>query len=197
MEYPVYKSSKEILLRIPMEDITKPDLEGLIEKKTNTSLHNIHNGEGIVLPNTAKILSRSPLLLNSINSEYQTVVRYIANVTDTPPNSTIVARVESVISSGIICHVYHNDIPEPIIRAYVPISIHSSRDQERLSTIVQNDLIRIKCVNRKGSLSDKIITTIGSFVDLVKRSEPEKEELPKELPAPEDEEKYDDAGNKL
>lgn len=179
-----------------MEDIMEPDLEDLIESKLTSCINAMHNGEGIVLPNTASILSRSPLLLDSESGEYQTFVRYVADVTDTPPKSEVIARVESVISSGLLCHVYHSELPDPIIRVYVPISVHPEDIQERLSSIVQNDLIRIECVNRKGSLSDKIITSIGKFLELVKRPE-QKKELPKKLPAPEDEDLYDAIGNKL
>ena len=123
MEYPVYESSREITLCIPMEDIVSVDIQSLIEERARKEITTYHNGEGIVLPDTISVLTRSPLALNSKDSTYRVIVRYKANVADTPNGSEFNTKVESVLSSGLLCHVYHAELPNPIIRVYVPLTI--------------------------------------------------------------------------
>ena len=70
MEYPLYESSKEITLCIPMENIVSVDLQSFIEEETQKKVSLYHNGEGIVLPDSVSILSRYPLFLNPKDSTY-------------------------------------------------------------------------------------------------------------------------------
>ena len=194
MEYPVYESSREISLCIPMEDIMSVDLHTFIVERVKKEVETLHNGEGIVLPDTLSILTRSPLRLNPKDSTYTVIVRYKCQVTDTPSGSEANAVVEGVLSSGLLCHVYDSRLPNPLIRVYVPIAIHTSEDQERITSIQKDDIIRIQSINRKGSYADKIITTIGTFIDLVSRPKGKTTE-PVALPAPDDEVKYDAGGD--
>lgn len=194
MEYPVYESSRELSLTIPMEDIAITTIDDILIEKIKDILTSNHNGEGIILPDSISIVSRSPLRLNASDSTFTVIVRYKATVADTPSGSEFNAKVESVISSGLICHVYHERLAAPIIRAYIPISIHTDDDRKRIQSILKNDIIRIKSVNRKGSLADKIITTLGSFIDLVKRPEAT-EDKPIPVLAPADEGEYDREGD--
>jgi hypothetical protein len=196
MEYPLYESSKEITLCVPMENIVSVDLQSFIEEETQKKVSLYHNGEGIVLPDSVSILSRSPLILNPKDSTYNVIVRYKGKVVDTPNGSMFNARVESVLSSGLLCHVYHTKVSSPLIRVYVPLTVHTSAEQMRIGTIRKNDIVRVKSINRKGSLSDKIITTIATFIDLVERPDEEIEPVStKSLPAPADESKYDAGGD--
>jgi hypothetical protein len=194
MEYPVYESSREITLCIPMEDIVSVDIQSLIEERARKEITTYHNGEGIVLPDTISVLTRSPLALNSKDSTYRVIVRYKANVADTPNGSEFNAKVESVLSSGLLCHIYHAELPNPIIRVYVPLTIHTDADQERIGNIRKNDIIRVRSINRKGSYADRVITTIATFVDLVRRPEEEMVE-PDAFPAPANESEYDAKGD--
>lgn len=194
MEYPVYESSREISLCIPMEDIMSVDLHTFIEERVKKEVETLHNGEGIVLPDTISILTRSPLRLNPKDSTYTVIVRYKGHVADTPNGSEVNAVVEGVLSSGLLCNVYDKRLPNPLIRVYVPISIHNIKDQERITSIQKDDIIRVRSINRKGSFADKIITMIGTFVDLVSRPK-QKTVEPTSLPAPANEAKYDAGGD--
>ena len=194
MEYPIYESSREISLCIPMEDIMSVDLHTFIEERVKKEVETLHNGEGIVLPDTLSILTRSPLRLNPKDSTYTVIVRYKCQVTDTPNDSEVNAVVEGVLSSGLLCHVYDPRLPNPLIRIYVPIATHTSENQERITSIQKDDIVRIRSINRKGSYADRIITTIGTFVDLVSRPKGKTIE-PVSLPAPYDETKYDAGGD--
>lgn len=196
MEYPIYESSRELSLNIPMEHIMTTDIQSLIETKISKDLESYHNGEGIVLPGTVSIISRSPLILSPKDSTYKVVVRYKTNVVDVPHGAEVNARVESILSSGLICHVYDPKVTTPLVRAYIPIIVHNENDQERLKSILKNDIIRIRSINRKGSYADKIITMIGTFVDLVERPDPTDNDEPlKALPAPANESVYDAKGD--
>jgi hypothetical protein len=194
MEYPVYESSREISLCIPMEDIMSVDLHTFIEERVKKEVETLHNGEGIILPDTLSILTRSPLRLNPKDSTYTVIVRYMGQVVDVPSGSEVNAVVEGVLSSGLLCHVYDPRLPNPLVRAYVPIAIHTSEDQERITSIQKDDIVRIRSINRKGSYADKIITMIGMFVDLVSRPKAKTTE-PGTLPAPANETKYDAGGD--
>lgn len=194
MEYPVYESSCEISLCIPMEDIMSVDLYTLIEDRVKDKVEKLHNGEGIVLPDSLSILTRSPLRLNQKDSTYTVIARYQCRVTDTPNGSEVNARVEGVLSSGLLCHVYDPRLPNPLIRAHVPIAIHTRENQERIRNIRKDDIIRIRSINRKGSFADQIITMIGSFVDLVERPTQEPTESTT-FPAPSNESEYDARGD--
>ena len=194
MEYPIYESSREISLCIPMEDIMSVDLHTFIEERVRKEVETLHNGEGLVLPDTISILTRSPLRLNPKDSTYTVIVRYKGQVTDTPNGSETNAVVESVLSSGLLCNVYDSRLPNPLIRVYVPISIHTSKDQERIASIQKDDIIRVRSINRKGSYADRIITMIGTFIDLVSRPTPKTVE-PTSLPAPANESEYDAGGD--
>jgi hypothetical protein len=115
---------------------------------------------------------------------------------DTPTGSLLNARVESVLSSGLLCQVYHPELPNPIVRVFVPLTVHSQDDQVRIGSIRKNDIVRLETINRKGSLADRIITTIATFVDLVERPDDVREEAKEEpLPAPADESEYDARGD--
>lgn len=194
MEYPKYESSREMSLCIPMEDITSADIHSLIEERVSKEVVSYHNGEGIVIPESVSVLTRSPLLLNPKDSTYRVIVRYSAVVTDTPNGAEVSAVVESVISSGLICHVYDSRLPNPLIRVYVPIMVHTEADRERIAGILKNDIIRVRSINRKGSYADTIITMIGVFVDLVSRPDVVPD-VPDVLPAPADESEYDARGD--
>ena len=194
MEYPTYESSREISLCIPMEHIMSTDIHTMLQNYVEKEVVTYHNGEGIVLPETILILTRSPLLLNQKDSTYKVIVRYKASVVDVPNGAEVNGVVESVLSSGLLCHVYDSRLPNPLIRVYVPIAIHTPTDQERILSIRKGDIIRVRSINRKGSYADRIITMIGTFVDLVERPEKQQSGTDK-LPAPGDESEYDARGD--
>jgi hypothetical protein len=132
----------------------------------------------------------------------RTFVRYVADVVDSPPGSSFVCKIVSILQTGILATVHPSDMTSPLLRVYIPMTIHSDREQDRISTLRVNDLIRVLTINRRGSIGDKTITVLASFVDLVERGkQAETTQVSKEgitkasLPSPEDEASYDEKGD--
>jgi hypothetical protein len=206
MDVPRYLSSKEIVIPLSVETLQSANIDEYIQKELNNRFTGLHNGEGIVLPGTIKILYRSSPQLDTMNfgGGMRVFTRYVADIVDAPPGSSFVCKVVSILQTGILASVHPSDTTSPLLRVYIPMTIHSERDQDRISTLRVNDLIRVLTINRRGSIGDKTITVLASFVDLVEKGRQDEKEATKvvndqvtkdSLPSPEDEEVYDAKGD--
>jgi hypothetical protein len=194
-----YKSSREIVLKVSMEDVFSSNIDTYLQDQLSASVTGYHNGEGIVIPNTVQVISRSPLRLNSLEQggDYSVIIRYSADILDAPNGCEFQVTVVSVISTGLICQLVVPSLGYPILQVYVPMTIHTDVDKERMRSIRVNDVIRVRSINRNGSIGEKTIMVMAHFVDLVKRgedSEPVSKAM-QELPAPVDEAVYDKQGD--
>ena len=206
MDVPRYLSSREIVIPLSVETLQSANIDEYISRELNNRLTGLHNGEGVVLPGTIKMLYRSSPQLDTMNfgGGMRVFTRYVADVVDSPPGSSFICKVVSILQTGILASVHPSDTTSPLIRVYIPMTIHSERDQDRISTLRVDDLIRVLTVNRRGSIGDKTITVLASFVDLVERgrrvekdkTEATEQQLTKKsLPSPEDEALYDEQGD--
>jgi hypothetical protein len=171
MDTPIYLSSKEIVIPLSVEYLQSAVIDEYIKTDIEKRIGGIHNGEGIVIPGEIKILYRSPLQLDTMEfgGGLRCIVRYDAKVVDAPPLSSFVCKVLTILQTGILAVVHPSTMLHPILRVYIPMTIHNSKDQDRISSLRINDLIRVKVINRRGSIGDKTITVLASFVDLVER----------------------------
>jgi len=205
MDVPRYLSSREIVIPLSVETLQSANIDEYVSRDLNNRLTGLHNGEGIVLPGTIKILYRSSPQLDTMNfgGGMRVFARYVADVVDTPPGSSFVCKIVSILQTGLLASVQPSDTTSPLLRVYIPMTIHSEREQERISTLRVNDLIRVLTVNRRGSIGDKTITVLASFIDLVERGRESRQPeaslvnqlTKKSLPSPEDEAVYDEKGD--
>ena len=205
MDVPRYLSSREIVIPLYVETLQSANIDEYVSRDLNNRLTGLHNGEGIVMPETIKILYRSSPQLDIMNfgGGMRVFARYVADVVDAPPGSSFVCKIVSILQTGLLASVQPSDTTSPLLRVYIPMTIHSEREQERVSTLRVNDLIRVLTVNRRGSIGDKTITVLASFIDLVERGRESRQPeaslvnqlTKKSLPSPEDEASYDEKGD--
>lgn len=204
MDVPRYLSSREIIIPLSVETLQSANIDEYVTRELNNRLTGLHNGEGIVLPGTIRMMYRSSPQLDTMNfgGGMRTFVRYVSDVVDSPPGSSFVCKIISILQTGILASVHPPDTINPLLRVYIPMTIHSERDQDRISTLRVNDLIRVLTINRRGSIGDKTITVLASFIDLVERgervepkSDPKAQITKESLPSPEDEAVYDEKGD--
>lgn len=165
----LFKTSREISVSVPLQYVTQPDLDTYIKETVISNIVNLHDGTGIVMPGTIRILSRSPLVLDTLkfDGSYKCYVRYYASCADAPKGTTFLTEVQTVLPNGVIATTTSPKMKTPIFRVFIPYAIHDDDTIRAIQTLVKGDIIRGVSVGRKGGIGDETILVLARFIEKV------------------------------
>jgi hypothetical protein len=86
MDVPRYLSSREIVIPLSVETLQSANIDEYVTRELNNRLTGLHNGEGIVLPGTIRMMYRSSPQLDTMTSTlkrlYGTCLNYYRTFSD-------------------------------------------------------------------------------------------------------------------
>jgi hypothetical protein len=168
-------ATQEIAVDLQLENLKTPNPNDAIQEYLQQRFSGKCMDGGFVLPgeDTIQILTRSPLVLNSLfgDSSHRTYVRFKANVIDCPPNTSINVLITHITPSRIICEYHMKDYGDiSPIRVVFPTNLHTKDEREILKTLKKGMMIKGLITHREYSLGDSQIIAIGRFQEIVSTS---------------------------
>ena len=165
----LFKTSREITVSVPIHQITNPDLERFIYDTVVSRIVSLHDGTGIILSGTVRLISRSPLVQDTLcfDGSYKCHVRYSATCADAPKGTRFLTEVQSMLPNGIIATTTSSKMKTPVFRVFLPYALHDDDSIKAIQTLIKGDMIRVNSVGRTGGLGDSPILVLARFVEKV------------------------------
>jgi len=165
----LFKTSREITVTVPLQAITQPDLDTHIKETVVSSIVGLHDGTGILMPGTIRILSRSPLVLDTLkfDGSYKCHVRYFGTCADAPKGTTFLTEVQTVLPNGVIATTTSPKMKTPIFRVFIPYAVHNDDTIQAIQTLVKGDIVRVVSVGRRGGIGDETILVLARFIEKI------------------------------
>jgi hypothetical protein len=165
----VYKTSREIKISILSEELVSTLLDDIIIERVADIVSEEHDGNGIVIPETVKIVSRTPLYqdLTKFDGSYACHVRYIADCYDAPKGMKTTAIVRVTLPNGVLCETEMPNMKHPVYRVFLPYEVHNDSVREIMRSLIRDQVIRFRSIQRYGGLGDTTIDVLGEFQEII------------------------------
>lgn len=165
----MYKTSRELKVTIPAQDLVSTLLDDMIAEQVSDMVTEEHDGNGIVIPGSVKIISRTPLYqdLTRFDGAYACHVRYVANCYDAPKGMTTTTTVRVTLPNGILCETETPELSNPAFRVFLPFDVHPDGTRNTMRTLIKDQIVRFRSIQRYGGLGDTTIDVIGEFLEVV------------------------------
>lgn len=165
----IYKTSRELKVVIPAQDLVSTLLDDIIAERVADIVTEEHDGNGIVKPGSVKIISRTPLHqdLTRFDGAYACYARYIADCYDAPKGMTTTAIVRVTLPNGILCEKEMPEMRNPVFRVFLPYEVHDDATRDRMRTLIRDQVVQFRSIQRYGGLGDKTIDVIGEFEEIL------------------------------
>ena len=165
----VYKTSREIKVSVPAQELINTLLDDIITERVSDMVSEDHDGNGIVIPGSVNVISRTPLYqdLTRFDGAYACHARYAADCYDAPKGMTTTATVRVTLPNGILCEKEMPEMRHPVFRVFLPYEVHGDTTRDKMRTLIRDQVIRFRSIQRYGGLGDKTIDVLGEFVDTI------------------------------
>jgi len=165
----IYKTSREIKVSIPAQELVHTLLDDLIAERVADIVSEEHDGNGIVKPGSVKVISRTPLYqdLTRFDGAYACHARYVADCYDAPKGMTTTAIVRVTLPNGVLCEKEMPEMRNPVFRVFLPYEVHDDATRDRMRTLIRDQVVRFRSIQRYGGLGDKTIDVLGEFTEMV------------------------------
>jgi hypothetical protein len=169
---PIYKTSRELKITIPAQDLTNTLLDEIITEIVEKKVSGQHDGYGIVIPGTVKIVTRSPLYQDTLRfgGEYACHIKYVADCFDAPKGMKTTAIVRLVLPNGILCETERPELKTPVFRVFLPYALHDESTRETMRTLLRDQEIKFRSVQRYGGMDDTTIDVLGQFLEITDKT---------------------------
>lgn len=160
-----FKTTREICINIPIHKLASPDLDSYILQNVTNSIVGVHDSNGIIVPGSVSIISRSPFLMDNLQfgDVYKIYVRYLALCIDAPKGTTYKAEVQNVLPNGVLATTHHKKLKKTVFRTFIPYSINDEYRQEAMRGLIKGDIIEVTSIGRRGGLGDETIVVLSKF----------------------------------
>ena len=165
----VYKTSRELKVVVPAQDLVSTLLDDIIAERVADMVTEEHDGNGIVVPGSVKIISRTPLYqdLTRFDGAYACHVRYVADCYDAPKGMITTATVRVTLPNGVLCETEMPELPFPAFRVFLPYEVHDDETRNRMRVLIRDQVVRFRSIQRYGGLGDHTIDVLGMFIESV------------------------------